>query len=126
MRSLEDSVIDFVADFTAAKRTRISLQTTLFGDLGIDGADGWELIEAFGRKFDVDIATFRPERHFGPEGLPIYAPLALIWWLITWPWRRPEAPEASAGLQAIRISDLVVAARTRKWTLDREPQTFIQ
>ncbi|MBL9139084.1 MAG: DUF1493 family protein [Verrucomicrobiales bacterium] len=117
MSDLESRVIGFVAEFTGVRASRLSPASTLFGDLGVDGADGWELIEAFGKRFQVDLSAFHADRHFGPEGLPIYAPLLWLWWLLSLPFRPRQTPEERAGLLTIRISDLISAARERKWTL---------
>jgi len=117
MSALEASVMDFVAEFTGAKRQRLTPASTLFGDVGVDGADGWELVEAFGQKFQVDLSSFRADRHFGPEGLLFYAPFLWLWWLISQPFRRRQSPEDRAGLTPIRICDLIAAAQEKKWTL---------
>lgn len=116
MSALDESVMDFVAEFTGAKRQQLTPSSTLYGDLGVEGADGWELIEAFGQKFQVDLSAFRPERHFQPEGLPLYAPVLWLWWLISWPFRRWRSPEDQAGLIPIRICNLIAAAQEKKWT----------
>ena len=117
MSDLDSSVMAFVAEFTGARPPRLSPTSTLFGDLGVDGADGWELIESFGQKFHVDLSSFRADRHFGPEGLPVYAPLLWLWWLVSFPFHQRQTPEERAGLRAIRISDLIAAARERRWVL---------
>jgi hypothetical protein len=118
MTELDSSVIDFVAEFTGVRRQKLSAtSTTIFGDLGIDGHDGCDLIETFGEKFHVDLSSFRPDRHFGPEGLPLYAPFLYLWWLMSFLFRERQTPEQRAGLVPIRISDLIVAARNGKWTL---------
>src|SRR5688500_479962 len=65
--ALEERVKEFVARWTSTRAERLTLDTTLFGDLGVDGADGWELVEDFGKAFGVDISAFDPGRHFGPE-----------------------------------------------------------
>jgi len=75
------------------------------------------LIESFGKKFQVDLSEFQTNRHFGPEGLPIYAPFLWLWWLVRWLFRCGQTPEDRAGLKAVRISDLIAAARDRRWTL---------
>jgi acyl carrier protein len=111
----EDSVMQFLAEFTGVKRDRLSPTATLFGDLGVDGADGFELLRAFGERFDVDLSGCRAERHFGSEGLPIYAPIVWLWWLSTGAFRKQ--PEERAGLIPIRISDLIAAAREGRWSL---------
>ncbi len=117
MPALDESVIDFVAEFTGVKRRRLTPASTLFGDLGVDGADGWELVEAFGQKFQVDLSEFRADHHFGPEDLPIYAPFLWLWCLIRWPFRKRQTSEEQAGLEAIRISDLIAAAKEKRWNL---------
>src|SRR3954471_4410832 len=61
-------------------------QTQLGRDLGVDGADGWEFIEAFGPQFGVDISSFESARHFGPEAGP--SPLHGLWWSVTRSWPR--------------------------------------
>jgi hypothetical protein len=115
MPTLDDSVLDFVAEFAGIPRQRLKPATTLLGDLGVDGADGWELVEEFGQRFQVDLSAFRFERHFGPEGLPTYAPLVWLSWLVSWPFRRKQSPEVRAGVTAIRVSDLIAAARDKRW-----------
>jgi len=117
MPTLDDEVMRFVADFTGVKRERLSPATTLFGDLGVDGADGWELVEAFGKRFQVNLSTFRADRHFGPEGLPVWGPLVWFCLVATWPFRKRKSPEEEAGLMAISIGDLVAAAREERWLL---------
>ena len=117
MPALDDSIMDFVSEVTGVKRGRLTSASTLLGDLGIDGADGWELIESFGKRFQVDLAHFQADRHFGPEGLPIYAPFLWLWWLVSWPFCRSQTPEDRARLKPIQISDLIAAARDRRWKL---------
>ncbi len=117
MPPLEESVIDFVAEFTGIKHQQLMPASTLFGDLGVDGADGCELIEAFGQKFQVDLSSFRSDRHFGPEGLRINAPLLWLWRLMKWPFRKCQTPEQCAGLLEIQISDLITAAKEKRWML---------
>src|SRR5262249_53581990 len=101
--------------FTGVKRERVAPASTLFGDLGVDGADGFELLREFGERFHVDLSDCRAERHFGPEGLPIYAPVVWLWWLVTGAFHKQ--PEERAGLTPIHVSDLIIAARERKWNL---------
>jgi hypothetical protein len=108
--------MDFVAEFTGVRRQRLSLASTLFGDLGVDGADGWELIEAFGKRFHVDLSSFRADRHFGPESSAV-APFVLLWWSVSFPFRKKQTPEERSGLRAIRIADLIAAAEHSRWSL---------
>ena len=46
MQNLEESVIEFVAAFTGFTAEHIHLHTTLYGDLGVAGDDGLDLIQS--------------------------------------------------------------------------------
>jgi acyl carrier protein len=109
-RPLDDRVIAFVADRTGCRATKLTLDTTLFGDLGVDGDDGVELLEAVGREFSVDMSDCHATRYFGPEGFVPWAPL---YWLIL--AFRKGGPEQRARLQPIRISDLIRSAQLGRW-----------
>ena len=109
---LVQRIIAFVANETRANPKRIGLDTTLFGDLGVDGEDGRELIEAFGKEFSVDVSSFRHSRHFGPEGGGcLFA--AVPYLLLTHVFRADH--HSLAGVTPIRVSDLVTAAETHRW-----------
>jgi hypothetical protein len=111
---IESQVKTFVARETALDRQRLSLETTLFGDLGTDGDDGWELIDAFGKEFDVDLRGFDPSKHFGPECGP--NPFTLFYWFIQVVLLGRESHEIW-GLTPITIRDLVDAAESQRWTM---------
>ena len=103
-------VSEFVASFVGVPSERISLSTTLFGDLGIDGEDGSDLLVAFGERFNVDLSALDVTRHFGPEGFWPWAPL---YWVVL--WMRSGTPEQKVRRSPIRIADLVSAAESGKW-----------
>lgn len=119
MSTLDDSVMDFVADFTGANRQRLTLTTTLVDDLGINGDDGLELFEAFGEKFQVDLSAFRADKYFNREGLSPIEVFGFLCWLISWPFRKGPTLREFMGdsLRDIRICDLISAAKEKKWTL---------
>lgn len=102
---------DFVATQLGVLVESLDYRTTLLGDLGVDGDDAHELLEAFGARFDVDLSELDFGRHFGNEGLP-------PWFLLGWLWtlsRGGDTPEARAGLEPVSIGDLVEAARAGRW-----------
>ncbi len=106
---LVERVKAFVSSQTSERGSRLTLETTLRGDLGIDGADGWELIDKFGRQFDVDISTFEPKKHFGPEGsgcplLSLFLPSVF-----------GEISSIYSDITEISVRDLVEAAETKRW-----------
>jgi hypothetical protein len=92
-----------VARELGVDETNLSIDSTLFGDLGVDGADGWEFVERFGREFDVDLADFRADMHFGPEAsmMPSNWLQSLMVWMLSW----RSGPERRAGLVPITMAD---------------------
>lgn len=112
MEEAYDRVAAFVAHWCGIPKERLTPETTLFGDLGVDGDDGSELLRDFGREFSVDMAGCDLRRHFGPEGLPLWAPL---YWLIL--AFREGTPEQRARLEPITIADLARRAAAGRWHL---------
>ncbi|WZO98796.1 DUF1493 family protein [Isosphaeraceae bacterium EP7] len=110
--NLEARVKAFVASATMTDPERLTPETTLFGDLGTDGADGWELIEAFGKEFEVDLSRFDASKHFGPEASG--NPLAMLHWFIEEFLLRRD-PHEVWGLSPITIGDLIEAAERKEW-----------
>lgn len=66
---LAQAVLKLVAECAGVDVEQISLDTAINLDLGVDGDDAAELLEAFSSRFAVDLATFRFDRYFGSEGL---------------------------------------------------------
>lgn len=112
---IERGVKRFVARELAVRVGRLKLETTLFGDLRTDGDDGFDLIVAFGKEFNVDIRRFDPAKHFGPEGLGC-EPVGCIYSIYQAIFLKLN-PHEIAGLKPIRIRDLVDAAETGQWRL---------
>jgi acyl carrier protein len=120
---LEEQIISFVAKETGIRLSNVKPETTLFGDIGIDGDDGLELLGAFERYFTVDMSPCRLERHFGPEGLSPWSPFywtVFIWRTIT---ERDSTSESRARLIPIRVQDLIDSARIGRWTISYEKIT---
>ena len=55
---LEDKVMSFVVNETRCNIDKLNINMGLYHDLGVDGQDALELIEAFSKEFNVD--TFTP------------------------------------------------------------------
>lgn len=119
MDSLLDQVVAFVAKELAVRADLLNPETTLLGDLGVDGDDGDELLSEFGRRFGVDMSTCKPGLYFGPEGV---APWFLLNWLVQ-AFRR-GTPEDRARLRPIRIIDLVRSAERGRWVSDEPSEAL--
>jgi acyl carrier protein len=62
-KKVESSVLKF---WPPSKKP-LSEDTRLLHDLGMDGTDAVEFMEAFSEEFNVDMSEFKFDRHFGPE-----------------------------------------------------------
>ena len=107
---LSKEVFAMVSEFTGARPEKLTSETTLFYDLGMDGDDAVEFFEEFGRAFGVDLTDFNIENHFGPEGSN---PLSsILTWFQGW-WRGDH--HSAAGVVPISLHDLVQSARSGRW-----------
>ncbi len=106
MDDIERDVRDFIQQELPYLRPDIDLSTDIIAAAKIDGDDVSELIEEFADQFEVDLFGYRWWCHHGPEGcfLLFWAPFS------HWFYFRQRIP--------IRLSDLVRAARTRKWCIE--------
>jgi acyl carrier protein len=99
-------ILAFVAEETATSPERISLETSLQKDIGVDGDDAEELMEKFSETFQVDMKEFQIDKYFYPEHYLVFSPLKLVQWLFG------DGPPLTAS---IRIADLVKAAECHRW-----------
>lgn len=85
------------------------MDADVVNDSGAYGDDVWELVEEFGKVFDVQMDGFRWYHHSGPEGCNPF-------WLIFRPWweRKTHVP--------IRLSDLIESARRGEWCVQYPPE----
>jgi acyl carrier protein len=129
---LRHRVQQFISEQIDYPYDRITPETRLQSDLGIDGDDGAEFLDRFQQEFVVDMSMLQYAQHFGPEGIPfslgfkfmlifilIGLTTALMPWLIPL-WvaliyfryrRRPSMAE-------ICVSDLIRSAELHCWTYD--------
>jgi acyl carrier protein len=128
-------VIAFTARQLSCKQSKLSADTTLQHDLGVDGLDGSDYIEAYAKEFEVDVGACRIDKHFGPDPdslVPIAIVVVGIEMLIRFCCRRLHRRTDwldSAILESttdprmpITLGDLVTAAETRRWPFSYEDQ----
>jgi hypothetical protein len=114
---LEKRVKALVARETGMRVERISLTTRVAQDIGCDGDDAVELFEAFAKEFDVDLKGIQWNKHFGPEG-GIGCPLGCLFAVFGWLVMRNKIVNNSFAddlSEPVTISDLVEAARAKRW-----------
>ena len=108
---LESELRNLIVHELGAADTDIHSDTSLFHDLGTDGMDGEQFMEAYARRFDVDLANFEFSLHFGPEAA--FNPLLYIYWRLFTPHRLRFIP--------ITFAHLTQCALTHRWTTASEP-----
>jgi acyl carrier protein len=99
-------VFTFVAEETATPPEKISLETSLRKDIGVDGDDAEELMERFSKTFQVDMKEFQIDRYFYPEHYCTFSPFGFVRWLVG------DHPHLT---DSIRIADLIEAAECHRW-----------
>jgi len=65
---LFEDIKNFIREQTGVSTKRISKNSRLEKDLKIYGDDAFELINAYSKKFDVDVSEFEIADYFSPEG----------------------------------------------------------
>src|SRR5262245_24136011 len=103
-RDVSRELIEFVSTELRVAQARLLPTTRLHQDLGVDGADGIELMESFGRRFAVDLSAFDSDRYFGPEAG--FNPFLWLWSFVS---------GARTGRLAITLADLQAALESRRW-----------
>jgi len=111
----QDAVTRFVADNAGYSARDLTPETTLLGDLGVDGDDAWELFEGFAKRFHVDLGNVDLTQHFHTEVELLCGPLdvaKLLWDRIR---MRARTAADTSGKTPIRIRDLFEAVERGKW-----------
>ena len=123
---LLDRIAELLWECQGFPRDRVTPETTLQGDAGMDGDDAREFLAAFAGTFDVSLDGLRFADHFGDEGFPVAAGLLLMTAGIStvlWPWCLPGWLAAAWWWQRrcarqrreLTVADLLRAARAGHW-----------
>ncbi len=89
----------------------MTIESTLLGDLGLDGDDAWEVFEKLQSKFGVDISSFEFERHFRCE--PCFK--GVFYFLRKLKYRNEHV---AACKEPVTIAQLVNACEKKVWQYD--------
>ena len=105
--SPEEQIRQFVSGALSVKPERLNPETRIGHDLGVDGDDGVEFMQAFAVHFGVDLADFERSQHFGPEAG--CNPLYLLYYYLFAGARSKFVP--------ITLADLVHSVQEEKWRM---------
>lgn len=101
-------MIEFVAGETRSRAARITPDTRLRTDLGVDGDDAVELLEKFADRFEVNMSAFQFAKYFGSEGFGCSAMFWIFRCAIAGRWLPTFESDITVG-------DLVEAAIAHAW-----------
>jgi acyl carrier protein len=110
-----EEVKSFVAEFWREPKNRLSAETSVNDDLGMDGDDGVEFMQTFGERFSVDLSAFPHDKYFGPEASA--TPLPMIEGVV----RRVTTGRWS-DLAPLTLRDLTEAVEQRGWLVEAQPE----
>ncbi len=97
------AITAFLSQHQNCPAKKLAPHSRLEEDLGITGDDAAEFIEAFAKRFAVDLSGIDFHRHFGPEG---FNPLWLFWqprWL------------RELGRHPVTLTHLAAVAQAGRW-----------
>lgn len=100
-QELYKQVVKIIEYQSGAKK--IKPESRIAHDMGVDGDDADELINALQKQFDIDMTNFSFDKHFGPEG---FNPISFIYFLFN---------RNKLNLIPITVMDLYIAAKTKKF-----------
>ena len=102
----------FVAEFWSTPEEKLKPETLLADDLGIAGDDGYELLEAFCEKFEIqNMCEIDSSEYFGTEGCnPFEIYVMLYYWMFD-----KEKFDNYGSDTSLTLHDLVKSAEAKKW-----------
>ena len=105
---IDTKVLQILAEETGISLSKIGLDTTLLGDLGIDGDAAWSLFETCHQEFGLDLTYFEFHRYFRHE--PCLKGLVYLYRKL-----RFGDEHIAANKEKIFVSTLIQACKTGCW-----------
>ena len=102
-RQLIDEVRELVMQYTGISLDKVCEDSDLSDDIGLEGDGALEFIEAYAKKFSVDMVSFRFEDYFYNESQVTFPQSILLLFC------------KDTSKRKITVGDLVDYAERRKW-----------
>ena len=110
-----DRVRGLVSGHSGVPESEITMETRLLEDLGMDGDDGDEFLEAFADEFGIDMSRMAPFNYFNDEPPALgYSSLIPVIAFFA-PQFRAYAWHATRGQRTLTVRCLVASARAKRW-----------
>lgn len=107
-----EAVLDFVNKERGSMwwtKKKLSLDTRLREDLGIEGDDAYDFFVAFEERFQVNLENLSLGKYFGPEGCGPEWVFKLSMWL------QGKKVTIIKDKTVLTVNDLVQAVKAGKW-----------
>ncbi len=104
----ENEVINMLSKETGLPVSQINLNSTLLGDLGIDGDDAWAIFEYCHEKYGLDLSAFDFNEYFRNE--PCTKGLVYLYRKLKYKDEHVASKKAP-----IKVSKLIEACTTGVW-----------
>ena len=101
----------FVAEWWRTPEEKLTPETHLADDLGIAGDDGYELLEAFCKEFEIqNMSEINPYDYFDTEGCNAFGIYVELYYLV---FDRKKLNDP--GITPLYLRDLVKSAEAKRW-----------
>ncbi len=134
-KNISKKVKEFISSYSSEPVENLSDETRIEDDLGITGDDAYDFMEDYQNKFEVDLAGFQFNRHFGPETsfepgvLILFALIGIIYGFLGWKnglipvaiiiisvsWYLQKKKKNGASPNVLKIKHLTKAALEKRW-----------
>ena len=91
-----DKLKEFIIEQVGVYESEVIPTARLYEDLGVYGDDAIELLENYGKRFNVDVSKFMAAEYFKGEGIDVIGSLIQLF------TRKPLA----SGLKVLTVDDL--------------------
>lgn len=112
----EKEIFDLLAPYCSGEdKDKLTLETRLFADLGIDGDDGHDVMDSFAKRFSVDMTGADSFCYFDDEPPKMmYSELTWLLGLLSEKFR-DYVDRCLSARKEVTVGDLYVSARLRRW-----------
>lgn len=112
----EKEIFDLLDPYCfGSDKGKLTLETRLYADLGIDGEDGQKLMESFAGRFSVDMSGTDTFCYFDDEPPKVmYSELTWLLGMLSEGFR-DYIDQCLSARREVTVGDLYVSARLRRW-----------
>lgn len=104
--NIMEDIKQFIFEKTQINCNKLSPESKILEDVGLDGDEAYKFLNDFSEKFDTDLSGLNFDSYFNSEGFDIISFLKSL-------------VKKSSRLQPITLKDLEIAVLKKKWIQNR-------